>query len=170
MNIEKYNYLILHLTSGRLLRFRLPSARRLPFNLSLKRSRSGVSALSSAEESPPSESASSSSSGVSSCPLAGTRGGGSSAPHRRSLPGLLEATVGTPSTPSTPVHNVNNNCSSSTADLLAATAGKWSVHYYYSVIFYLRSIWSNIFIIFNWMNIYSNNLNKTQNRFHLRIF
>lgn len=121
----KQEYIMtLGLVAGRLLRFRLPSARRLPFNLSLKRSRSGVSALSSAEESPPSESASSSSSGASPCPLASARGGGSSAPHRRSLPGLLEASSGGPPTPTTtPTHHANNNCSSSTADL-AIAAGK----------------------------------------------
>ncbi|XP_065353804.1 guanine nucleotide exchange factor DBS-like isoform X3 [Cloeon dipterum] len=103
---------------GRLLRFRLPSARRLPFNLSLKRSRSGVSALSSEQESPPSEGATPAA--TPRCPLAASRSA-AHAPHRRSLPGLLEAS-GAASCASSPVHQPGaNKCCTSTADLSAAS-------------------------------------------------
>ncbi|XP_059481184.1 guanine nucleotide exchange factor DBS-like isoform X2 [Neocloeon triangulifer] len=101
---------------GRLLRFRLPSARRLPFNLSLKRSRSGVSALSSEQDSPPSDNTSSPSSTAPRCPLASSRSA-AHAPHRRSLPGLLEAS-GAASCASSPVHH-SSKCCISTADLTA---------------------------------------------------
>ncbi|CAB3360364.1 Hypothetical predicted protein [Cloeon dipterum] len=102
---------------GRLLRFRLPSARRLPFNLSLKRSRSGVSALSSEQESPPSEGTTPAA--TPRCPLAASRSA-AHAPHRRSLPGLLEAS-GTASCASSPVHQPGaNKCCISSADLSAA--------------------------------------------------